>query len=368
MFIKVTSIFAALIVAIFSTAVVSTVDARPFYKGKRVIFLGNYPAGGANSTEGRIFAAHIAKHIPGKPKIIFRDMGGAGGLVATNYLAEAARPNGMTVGFFTWNPVAQVLKDPGLRVNYPDLQFVAAAAPPVICYIRKDAAPGGINSPQDFFKKARGFKFGGLRTTSTHDLKGRLSLDLLIGPENYKTVTGYRGFTPIFAAIHQNEVQYHTTSIPGYRRVVEPTMEKPGLVKVLYQYETPTVDGRYLRSPNLPNLPTWLEVYKMKNGKNAMPSGMRWETLKFLNTLNSQLFRMVFLPPKAPKAALKALRTAFSKVTKDKAFLAAYKKAIKAKPAVIVGKKGEAIINSTLKNVDPKMVAFLKKYVKSGGK
>ena len=77
---------------------------------------------------------------------------------------------------------------------------------------------------------------------------------------------------------------------------------------------------------------------------------------------------MVFLPPKAPKAALKALRTAFSKVTKDKAFLAAYRKAIKAKPAVIVGQKGEAIINSTLKNVDPKMVAFLKKYVKAGGK
>ena len=367
MFTKIVSGFAVLIVAFFGTAVVSSADAKPFYKGKRIVFLGNYPAGGANSTEGRIFAAHLAKHIPGKPRILFRDMGGAGGLVATNFLAEAARPNGMTVGFFTWNPVAQVLGDPGLRVKYPDLQFVAAAAPPVICYIRKDAAPGGINSPRDFLK-AKGFKFGGLRTTSTHDLKGRLSLDLLIGPKNYRTVTGYRGFTPIFAAIHQNEVQYHTTSIPGYRRVVEPTMEKTGLVTVLYQYETPTADGRYVRNSNLPNLPTWLEVYKMKYGKNAMPSGMKWQTLKFLNTLNSQLFRMVFLPPKAPKAALKALRKAFTAVMKDKAFLAAYKKAIKAVPNVIVGAKGEKIINATLKNVDPKMTAFLHKYVKAGGK
>lgn len=81
--------------------------SKPFYKGKRITFLGNYPSGGANSTEGRIFANHIARHIPGKPRIIFRDMGGAGGLVATNFLAEAARPNGMTVGFFTWNPIAQ---------------------------------------------------------------------------------------------------------------------------------------------------------------------------------------------------------------------------------------------------------------------
>ncbi len=340
--------------------------SKPFYKGKRITFIGNYPAGGANSTEGRIFAAHLARHIPGKPRIIFRDMGGAGGLVATNFLAEAARANGTTVGFFTWNPIAQVLGDPGLRVTYPQFQFVAAAAPPVIAYIRKDVAPG-INGPKDFIK-AKGFKFGGLRPTSTHDLKGRLSLDLLIGPKNYKMVTGYRGFTPIFAAIHQNEVQYHTTSIPGYRRVVEPTMEKPGLVTVLFQYETPTADGKFKRSANLPDLPTWLEVYKMKHGKDAMPSGMKWEALKFLNTLNSQLFRMVFLPPKAPKAARDALRQAFAAVITDKKFLAAYRKAIKAAPIVIVGDKGEKIIAATLKNVDPKLKAFFKSYVKLGSK
>jgi tripartite-type tricarboxylate transporter receptor subunit TctC len=339
---------------------------KPFYKGKRITFIGNYPAGGANSTEGRIFANHLARHIPGKPRIIFRDMGGAGGLVATNFLAEAARPNGMTVGFFTWNPIAQVLSDPGLRITYPEFEFVAAAAPPVIAYIRKDVAPG-INTVQDFLK-AKGFKFGGLRATATHDLKGRLSLDLLIGAENYSTVTGYRGFTPIFAAIHQNEVQYHTTSIPGYRRVVEPTMEKPGLVKVLFQYETPTADGRYIRNANLPDLPTWLEVYKMKNGKDAMPSGMKWEALKFLNTLNAQLFRMVFLPPKSPKAARDALRQAFAAVVTDKKFLASYRKAIKANPSVIVGADGEKIIHSTLKNVDPKLRSFFKAYVKSGTK
>jgi hypothetical protein len=353
-------------IAVAALGVTGTVIGadKPFYKGKRITFLGNYPAGGANSTEGRIFAAHLARHIAGKPRIIFRDMGGAGGLVATNFLAEAARPNGMTVGFFTWNPIAQVLGDPGMRVTYPQFEFVAAAAPPVIAYIRKDVAPG-INGPKDFLK-AKGFKFGGLRPTSTHDLKGRLSLDLLIGEENYKTVTGYRGFTPIFAAIHQNEVQYHTTSIPGYRRIVEPTMEKPGLVTVLFQYETPTADGMFKRNANLPNLPTWLEVYKMKHGKDAMPSGIKWEALKFLNTLNSQLFRMVFLPPNSPKAARDALRRAFAAVVTDEKFLAAYRKAIKANPSVLVGEAGEKIIDATLKNVDPTLKAFFREYVKLG--
>ena len=50
MFTKIVSGFAVLIVAFFGTAVVSSADAKPFYKGKRIVFLGNYPAGGANST------------------------------------------------------------------------------------------------------------------------------------------------------------------------------------------------------------------------------------------------------------------------------------------------------------------------------
>ena len=99
MFKKVVSGFAVLIVAIFSPTVVSSVDAKPFYKGKRIVFLGNYPAGGANSTEGRIFAAHVAKHIPGKPKIIFRDMGGAGGLVALRFGERLRRKKRQSFGF-----------------------------------------------------------------------------------------------------------------------------------------------------------------------------------------------------------------------------------------------------------------------------
>ena len=42
MYTKVISAFAVLLVAVFSTTVVSSVDAKPFYKGKRIVFLGNY--------------------------------------------------------------------------------------------------------------------------------------------------------------------------------------------------------------------------------------------------------------------------------------------------------------------------------------
>ena len=190
-------------------------------------------------------------------------------------------------------------------------------------------------------------------------------MDLLLGEGSYKVVTGYKGFTPIFAAIHQNEVQYHTTSTPGYSRVVEPTMEQPGLVKVLFQYETPTADGRFIRNGDLPNLLTWLELYKMKFGKDAMPKGMKWQALNHLNTLLTQVFRIVPLPPNSPKAARDALRIAFAAVVTDKMFLAAYRKAIKASPNVIVGAAGEKIVTS-LESVDPKLFAFFRKFSQGG--
>jgi len=41
----------------------------------------------------------------------FQNIGGAGGMIGSNYLGEVAKPDGDTFGFFTWNPVAELLGD-----------------------------------------------------------------------------------------------------------------------------------------------------------------------------------------------------------------------------------------------------------------
>ena len=66
-----------------------------FYKGKTITMIINYPAGGPSDIEGRIIAQHLPAHIPGKPTIVIRNVGGAGGVIGTNQLGEAA-PNGET--------------------------------------------------------------------------------------------------------------------------------------------------------------------------------------------------------------------------------------------------------------------------------
>jgi hypothetical protein len=38
---------------------------EPFYKGKRLVILINFAAGGPTDIEGRLFARHIVRHIDG---------------------------------------------------------------------------------------------------------------------------------------------------------------------------------------------------------------------------------------------------------------------------------------------------------------
>src|SRR5712692_934046 len=69
-----------------------------FYKGKTVTLLLSSAAGGGYDALARTIASHLGKHIPGAPAVIVRNMAGAGGIVATNYLYNVAPKDGTTVG------------------------------------------------------------------------------------------------------------------------------------------------------------------------------------------------------------------------------------------------------------------------------
>ena len=342
-----------------AVALAPAAQSAEFFEGKTLTMVNNYPPGGASDTEGRIFARHLSRHIPGNPNIVFKNVAGAGGLKGFNWLGEVAKNDGLTASFYTWNPMLQIIDDPALRVPFDKFVFVAGVSPPVVAFIRKDVKPG-INSPSDFLK-AHDFKIAGLSDAAVHDVRNRLALDLLLGPV-YGNVTGFRGFAPMFKAILQDEVQFSASSIPGYRGKVVPTMVEPGIVIPVFHFEIAKADGSFMASPDVPDIPTYLDLYRMKNGQDAMPSGIEWEAMKLLNTLYTNLLRTIFMPPGSPQEAADALAKGFESVVGDPEFLAEYKKVIKAPPNMITGAAGRAVI-ANLKSVDPELVAFFKQYI-----
>ena len=76
-------------------AVPARADAvADFYKGKAVTILVSSSAAGGYDTIARAVARHLGRHLPGQPAFIVRNMPGAGGITATNFLYNNAPRDG----------------------------------------------------------------------------------------------------------------------------------------------------------------------------------------------------------------------------------------------------------------------------------
>jgi tripartite-type tricarboxylate transporter receptor subunit TctC len=345
------------VLALAAIALPGTAAKAQFYKGKRITVVINYGAGGPTDVEGRLIARHLARHIPGKPKVIVKNRPGAGGIVGSNFMGQVAKPDGMTVAIFTPPIISQVLEDPGLKIDFSKFIWLAGVGQPQICYMRKDAAPG-INSVADILK-AKTFKAGGMRNTSSHDMRMRMSLDLM--GAKYKYVTGYRGLSKVAAGVLQNETQYSCGSVPNYRGMVEPNLIKTGKAMTMWYYSPLDPQGKEIKFADLAGIPTFLDVYKKLHGK--APSGIKYTALTVVNNLATFMLRGSFVPAGTPKAAVDALRAAWKALPGDPKFVNEYRKAFKAEPKIVQSGAAQAHVNN-VKSIDPKVVNFLKKYIK----
>ena len=72
--------------------------AEAFYAGRALDLVVGFPPGGSNDVYARHVARHMSRHIPGNPRIISRNMPGAGGLAAANWLYAQAAKDGTVIG------------------------------------------------------------------------------------------------------------------------------------------------------------------------------------------------------------------------------------------------------------------------------
>src|SRR5437764_14816226 len=75
--------------------------ADDFYRGKTITIIIPIGPGGAYDAYARLIARHLGRHLPGSPTIIARNMPGAGGVIASNYLYNSAPQDGTTFAIIT---------------------------------------------------------------------------------------------------------------------------------------------------------------------------------------------------------------------------------------------------------------------------
>ena len=336
--------------------------ADNFYKGKRVTVMIGYSPGGGSDLTGRLVSRHLGRHVAGNPQFIVKNMPGAGGTIAVNYVGEAAKPDGQTAFWGTFPLQAQLLGDEALKVDLRKFEYIAGTPGNQVLYIRSGVAPG-IKKPADIFK-AQKVVLGGLRVSSNKDLAERLALEIL--GVKYKYVTGFKGNSRARAAVQQSVVNTYLEGLPSYLGVAVPTMVKTGMVTPIYQLGVPSKSGDQMeRDPEASDIPVMAELYEMKHGKK--PSGIAYAAYVALTSPYAIAQRVLALAPGSPKDAIKALRVGVLKMREDPAFQADMMKVIKYKLPVYPGERAEKAMLSAL-GISGDVKAFLKNHLENGKK
>ena len=329
-----------------------------FFKGKVITLMINYAAGGNVDTEGRIFERHLSKHIEGAPSIIVQNVPGAGGLTAVNQmgLGVGVKDPSTTIGFLTFNPIAVLTGDPGLRVKVENFPIVAGIGSYYVAYGRKDAVPAP-GRPQEI-AIATGVNAAGYARNANHDIRLRLMFEIL--GTGFKIVTGFQSISAVNVAIEQNEINFMFTTTPGYETQAVPNLIEKGIAMPYWQMSSIGPDGKLTGSAKLEaqGVKYFEEVYRDARGK--APDGAKYQALKVTNNLSAQLARVGMMPPGASKDAVDEIRRAFKALESDADFLAEYQRVIKSDLLMIAGATAQQTLNDALQSTTPEVKAVLR--------
>jgi len=322
--------------AVLGVVLPGNADAQ-YYKGKTITMIVNYPPGGPTDIEGRIVAQYLPAHIPGHPTVVVKNIGGGSGLLGSNELGDAT-PDGLTIGFFTLDVMAELTDNPSVRTHFSDFVLLAGVESPLVVYMRKDTPPG-IAVPADLMK-AKDFKALSLNAQNINSINMEMSLDLL--GIQYQPIPAYRGLKEVETAILQNTGQMANTSLSGWLGSAEPSMRD--IVIPLWQLAPRGKDGDYPRSRSLPNMPTFEEFYAGVTGGKSLASDFRYQAMRAAADPQLAMFRVAAMPPKVPADVVAAMRASFDELWQDQDFLAGYAKVLATKPIMVSGADGQGIL------------------------
>lgn len=290
-------------------------QASDFYAGKTLRVVIGLEQGGTADTFVRTFSAYLKRHIPGGPTIVVQNMPGAGGLVATNFLLERAAPDGLTIVYNPWDPLAQALGDPRLRARYENFEYLGGIGDTRVNYVRTDSVPDGVKAARDIVK-APNLMVGALSNTDISGLLAHLSLEVL--GVRHKVITGYRGGADIYLALQRGEVQLHNTSISTFRTRSAAFVRSGQGIGINY-FVPVDGSGRYERSRFITEMPAYPDLYREVHG--SMPSGPVWNAMNWLTNQIGELTFVGLAPRGMPADAVSALRRGFEGAAGDPDFI-----------------------------------------------
>lgn len=346
----------AIVLAAVSTAALALPGAgrAADFSGKTIEWIIPFKEGGGSDTWARFYAPLLSQALPGKPTVVVRNVPGGGSTKGANLFQSRAKPDGLTIlGTSGSTQFPYLLDDKKVKYEYKDWRVVLASPTGGVFYVNPSL---GVKSAKDLMKlKGKPLVYGSQGATSL-DLVPLLALDLL--GLDVKAVHGMKGRGEGRLAFERGEtnVDYQTSS--AYLKAVVPLV-KAGKAVPIMSWGALDDNGKIVRDPTFPDLPSFREAFEMATGK--APSGDGYNAWKAFFASGFAAQKMVYLPKGTSDDILKTYQDAFRATFKDKAFKAKADKLL-GKYEQAVGKGAEALNREAI-TVDPKAKAWVQNWL-----
>ncbi|MFL6796010.1 MAG: Bug family tripartite tricarboxylate transporter substrate binding protein [Xanthobacteraceae bacterium] len=291
---------AALLALLMPGAPLQAESVADFYRGQTVTIIVSSSAGGGYDTVARTIARFLGKHIPGNPPVVVRNMPGAGGMSATNYLYNQADKNGAVIGLLQNNtPFEPLFGTKEARYDPRKLSWLGTPSFETAMLLLWHTAP--VDSVTQL--RTREIAVGVSGANSTPAFYARL-LNATLGTR-MRLINGYAGQTEVFLAMERREVDGHPSAFYNSVRAMRPAWLRDHLVKPIVQYGPEKI-------PELGDVPFALDLVESREDRQLIEAAVA----------PLAVGRPFVAPPGVAGERIAALRAAFAFTMNEPEFLA----------------------------------------------
>ena len=112
--------------------------------------LASHAPGGGYDAYARLYARHVASHLPGQPDVTVRNMPGAAGVVMTNFMAAQAPPDGSVIALGPGSvATAALFKPKNARYDSREFAWIGSLNNDVSVAVRRSDSP--VKTLEDLF-------------------------------------------------------------------------------------------------------------------------------------------------------------------------------------------------------------------------
>jgi tripartite-type tricarboxylate transporter receptor subunit TctC len=209
----------------------SAQTAMDFYRERTINLVVSTSVGGGYDLLGRAVGRLLGKHMPGNPRIVVRNMAGAGGTVAANFLYNVAEKDGATIGLVQDStPFKPLLGANEGRYDANRFNWLGSSGPETSMLVIRGGLP--IGSLADL--KEQVITVGAAAANSVPAMYARLFNEVF--GTKLKVIIGYPGNAEAFLAMEKAEIDGYPSVFYSTLQAMKPDWLPTKKIKALLYY------------------------------------------------------------------------------------------------------------------------------------